>query len=67
MKIFTEKAFENCLAQERERMERDRYIMDRMDSLKRELNELARRVSALEDNANCKTPSCEEVLKCEGR
>lgn len=70
MKIFTEKAFENRLARERERMERDRYIMETLNKLSSDLNDLMWRVNALEDKGRCSktlTPACEEVLKCEGR
>lgn len=68
MKIFTEKSFENRLARERERMERDRYIMERLDKLNKDLDELGWRVNRMEANVEpSKTPVCEEVLKCEGR
>lgn len=70
MKIFTEKAFENRLARERERMERDRYIMERLDKLSKDLSDLKWRVNALADKVTCSktlTPVCEEVLTCDRR
>lgn len=54
MKIFTEKSFENRLAQERERMERDRYIMERLDKLNTDLNELTWRVNGMEAKGESK-------------
>lgn len=50
MKIFTDKAFENRLAKERERFEQYRYIMDTLNKLTTDVNDLQWRMKQLSDS-----------------
>ena len=48
MKIFTDKEFSRVLAQERERIDKERWMIERMDRLCESVGSLEERVQKLE-------------------